>query len=161
MCVAHRRGNAAIGDNAGEVELLDAALAQHPFEPRGMECGVGDFLHVDIRGSKLLDKLLAPAPRREVARLEKWTQRSEMRRDDRLASAAWHEREQSRDGENSVVARGARERCEAVGQGGDVGARLASTAVSRFRMQEVVLQVAEDESSGLLAHAGSTITLPS
>src|SRR5947209_778533 len=84
-----------------------------------------------------------------------------MRRNDRLTAAPGHQGEQRCDDENAIVARGAHERCEAGGQCGDVGARLASTAVSPLRMQEVVLQVAEDESSGLLAHTASTITLPS
>ena len=33
MGVPHCRGAAAVGNDAGEVELLDGAFAQHPFEP--------------------------------------------------------------------------------------------------------------------------------
>src|SRR5947209_4263286 len=161
MRIAHRRGDATIGDDAGEVQMLDAALAQHPFEARGMKSRVRDLLHIDVGGRELIDELLAPASRREVPFLEERPQRFEMRRDDWLSPAAWYQGEERCHDENAIAARGAHQRREAVGQGGDVGARLASTAVSPLRMQEVVLQIAEDESSGLLAHAGSTIALPS
>ena len=50
MRVAHRRGDAAIGHDAGEIEVLDAAFLQHPFEPRGVERRIGDLLHVDVGG---------------------------------------------------------------------------------------------------------------
>ena len=33
MRVAHGRGDAAVGDDAADIELFDARLAQHPFEP--------------------------------------------------------------------------------------------------------------------------------
>src|SRR4029077_2437388 len=161
MRVAHGRGDAAIGDDAGEVKMLDAAFAQTPLEPRGVECRIRDLLDGDVGGRELLDELLAPASRRKVAFGEERPQRFEMRRDDRLAAAAGHEREQGCDNQNVVLARRAHQRRETIGQGGNVQAGLAGAAIRALRMQEIVLQIAEDERGGLLAHAGSTITLPS
>src|SRR5205085_7382390 len=101
MRVAHRRGNAAVGDDTGEIKLLDAAFAQGPFEARGMERRVCDLLDGDVRRRELTDDLLAPASRREIALCQKRSQRFEMRRDNRLAAAAGDQREQRRDDENS------------------------------------------------------------
>jgi hypothetical protein len=67
MRVAHRRGDAAIGDDAGEIEVLDAAFAQAPFEPRRMEGRKGDLLDRDVGGRERVDHLLPPASGHEIA----------------------------------------------------------------------------------------------
>src|SRR4051812_17830732 len=126
-----------------------------------MKSRVRDLLRADVCGRELIDELLAPASRREVAFLQERPQRFEVRRNDWLTAAPGHEREQGSEDENAIVACGVHQRRDAVRQGGDVGARLTCAAVGALRMQEVVLQVAENERGCLLAHAGSTIILPS
>ncbi len=103
MRVAHRRGDAAIGDDAGEEQLLDAALAQHPFEPRGVERRIGDLLDLRRRPAPVRRPALAPAAGREIALAEERPQRLQMRRDDRLAAAAGHQREQRRDDQHAAA----------------------------------------------------------
>ena len=49
---------------------------QHPFEARGVEGRIGDLFDVDVGGRELLDQLLAPASRREVALLQEGAQLS-------------------------------------------------------------------------------------
>ena len=52
-----------------------------------MKCRIGDLLHLDVGRRERIDQLLAPASRREVARLQERAQRSQMRGNDRLAAA--------------------------------------------------------------------------
>ena len=75
MGVPHCRGAAAVGNDAGEVELLDGAFAQHPFEPRDVERRIGDLLDGDVGGDKLIDELLGPGAGGEIALAEKRPQR--------------------------------------------------------------------------------------
>ena len=145
MGVPHGRGHAAIGDDAGNIEPVDAALAQHPFEPRHVERRVGDLFDRDIGWREHIDELLAPPARREVARLEERPQLLEMRRDDRLAAAAGNEREQCRDDEHAVRASGVNKRRELVRQRGEGGAGLPGAAIGAVGMQKVVLQIDENE----------------
>ena len=61
MRVAHRGGDAAIGDDAGNIELASMPrLAQQPFQPRHVEGGIGDLLHREVGRRKFVDELLSP-----------------------------------------------------------------------------------------------------
>src|SRR5437763_11369370 len=117
--IADRRSDAAIGDDAGEIELRDATFAQAPFEPRGVERRKCDLLYIDICGRERIDQLLPKTARREVALLEERPQRLEMRRDERLAAAPGHQGEQRCDDQYPVLACGTHQRRQARGQGGD------------------------------------------
>ena len=94
-----------------------------------MERRIGDLLHVDVGGREWIDQLLAPASRREVALLQERPQRLEMRRDDRLAAATRHEREQRRDDEDALLARDTHQGCEPSGQRRDRRIGLPGAAV--------------------------------
>jgi hypothetical protein len=124
--VPHGRGDAAVGHDAGKIEMLDAAFPQHPFEARSVERRIGDLLHVDVGGCERADELLAPASRREVALLQKGPKLLEMRRYDRSPPASRHECEQRRNRQDAPLARKPGERREARRQGGDVGGALPS-----------------------------------
>jgi hypothetical protein len=63
MGVPHGRSDAAIGDDAGDLEHLDPRLAQNPFEPRHVECGIGDLLNREIGGRQFFDQRMAPMGR--------------------------------------------------------------------------------------------------
>src|SRR3954462_1400594 len=89
MRIPHGRGDATIGDDSGEIEVLDAGFTQHPFEPRHVEGREGDLLDIEVCGCKLVDELLTPASRREVALLQEWAELFQMWRDDRVGAAAW------------------------------------------------------------------------
>src|SRR5256885_17229771 len=98
-----------------------------------MECRVGDLLDVDIGRRELIDQLLAPASRREIAGFEKRAQRLEMRREDRFAPSSGHEREQCRDNENSIAASGLYQWRKSVGLGAAVRAALARAPIGASR----------------------------
>src|SRR4051812_12497026 len=161
MSVAHRGGDTAIGDDAGEIQMLDAALLQHPFETRGMERRIRDFLDVHVRGREFVHHLLAPTTGREVSLFQERSQRFQMRRDDRLTTAAGHQCEERCHDEDAALACELHQRRETRRQCGDCGIGLPGAAVGTIRVEEVILQVAEDQRGRLLAHLGSTITLPS
>src|SRR5262249_29238355 len=84
MGVAHRRGDAAVGDDAGEIQLFHGAFAQHPFETRHVKRRIGDLLDADVGGRERIDELLTPAAGREVAAAQERPQLAEVRRDDRF-----------------------------------------------------------------------------
>ena len=97
MGIAHGRGHAAIGDDAADDQRVDAALAQHPFEPRHVEGRIGDLL--DRRGRRAPEHRPVawpqrPArnrPSRETAAAPSGAARSSARR------LARHQRELGRD----------------------------------------------------------------
>ncbi len=66
MGVAQRRGDAAIGDDAADDQRVDPAFAQHPFQPRHVEGGIGDLLHA--AGRPVAAHRPAGAPRRRAAK---------------------------------------------------------------------------------------------
>ncbi len=79
--------------DAADDQLVDVGLAQHPFHPRHVERRIGDLLDREIRRHKFVDQLMAPAAGREVTFLRNGRSSFEMRRDDRLAAFARHQRE--------------------------------------------------------------------
>src|SRR5262245_9186576 len=161
MRVPDRGGNAAVGHNAGKQQLFDSAFSQHPLETGHVERRVGNLLDCNVRRRERVDQLLAPAAWRKVALGQKWPQRLEVRRDDRLAVTARDEREQRRNNENAAVAGSAHEGREPIRQRRDRRTRLAGAAVGAVAMQEIVLQVAENERGcGWSDHVRSTIRLP-
>src|SRR5215203_881669 len=162
VCVTHSGCNAAVGYDAGEIEVLHAAFAQHPLQPRHVKGRVGDLLYGDVGGRKFVHELLTPCARREVALLQEWPQGFQMRRDDGFARTTGHQREQRCRDQYAILTRRADQRCKPVRQRRDGGAGLSGAAVGAVAMQEIVLQIAENKCAGRDVHqAGSTIRLPS
>src|SRR5262249_8414418 len=106
-------------------------------------------------------ELLAEGARCEIAPLEERPQRLQMRRDDRLATAAGHQGEQRRYDQNAALTGGLHQRRELARQRRDRRMALAGAALGAVRMQEVVLQVAKDQRARCRIHAASTMRLPS
>src|SRR6185312_602429 len=154
------RSNATIGDNAGADDMLNAAFAQHPFEPRHVERGESDLFDAGVGGTELVDELLAPGARQEVALAQERPQRLQMRRDDRVAAPPRHQCEQCRDDETAFVAERVGERLQPRRQCGDVGALGAAARIGAVRMDEVVLQIQQQQRGRCEIHARSTMTLP-
>ena len=92
------------------------------------------------------------APGAKSPFVEERPQRLQMRRDDRLAAAAGHQREQRRDDQHAALARGAHQRREPVRQRRDGGIALPGAAIGAVGMEEIVLQIAEDQRAGRRVH---------
>ena len=146
MRVAHRRGDAAIGDDAADVELLDIRLAQHPFEPAHVEGRIGDLLDREIDRLENVDRRMSPGARLEIPFAEKRPERLEVRRDERLATLAGNEGEMGRDDEAALRPHELGEGLHAPRQGRDLGRGEPGAAIGAFGIDEIVLQIADQKS---------------
>ena len=124
-----------------QYKRLDAGLAQHPFQPPHVERRIGDLLDREIGRLQLIDQRLAPGARREIALGQERPQRLEMRRDERLAALARHQRELGRDDQAAALRSGSSERLEAGRQRRDLRRRSPGAAIGAVRVQEIVLQI--------------------
>ena len=141
-------GDAAVGDDTTDVEILNAGFSQHPFEPRHVEGRVGDFFNRKVGRSEFLDERVAPLPRAEITLAEKRPQRFQVRRDQRLCAPAGHKREMRRDDKTIARAKQIDQRLQTCGKSRDSGIGAAAARIGAVSVDEIVLQVA-DEKRGL------------
>src|SRR6185437_1903007 len=160
--IAHGRRDTAIGYNAGDIEPLDAAFAQHPFEPRHVECRISDLLDRAIGRRQFIDKLLAPTAGEKVALAQKRPRRFEICRDERLSASTGHECKECRDYEHALRTKRSGKWIQPRGKRGNVRIDLAAARIGTLWMDEVILQINKQKPSRCVCHAiRSTMTLPS
>ena len=93
MCIAQGRGDAAVGDNAADNQIVDADRTHDVFQSCLVKSRIGNLLNHEIRRSQTIDQRVAETAWGKIAFSEEGAKFFQVRSDQRLALGIRDKRE--------------------------------------------------------------------